>query len=73
MLESNMSKGRILRSFEQNFMRHKLAMEFIEWDRVRSEIQSCYDAMKVTTNIMIDNGIKLSGCKVTANGTEFIR
>ena len=48
-------------------------MEFIEWDRVRSEIQSCYDAMKVTTNVTVDNGVKLSGSKVTASGIEFIR
>ena len=68
-----MSKGRILRSFEQNFMRHKLTMEFIEWDRVRSEIQSCDDAIKVTANVTVDNGVKLSGSKVTASGTEFIR
>ena len=68
-----MSKGRFLRGFEQDLMGNKLSMEFIEGNRIRSKIECRDDAMKVTTNVTVDNGVKLSGSKVTASGIEFIR
>ena len=68
-----MSKGRFLRGFEQDLMGNKLSMEFIEGNRIRSEIEGRDDAMKVTTDVAVDNGIEFCGGKLTACKTEFIR
>ena len=55
-----MCERRFLGGFEQDFMCHKLAMKFIERDRIRSEVECGDDTVKVTSNITINNGIKLS-------------